>query len=70
MDHICAHLKAHAQNNAEFRALIGEPRMGKVSRLGPGDTGRTHDLCPGDIGWTHDLQFTQNLTFAKVIAFE
>ena len=32
MDHICAHLKTHAQNNAEFRALIGEPRMGKVSR--------------------------------------
>ncbi|KAK2183985.1 hypothetical protein NP493_288g03000 [Ridgeia piscesae] len=30
MDHICAHLKAHAQNNAEFRALIGEPRMGKI----------------------------------------
>ena len=31
MDHICAHVRAHAQNNAEFRALIGEPRMGKVS---------------------------------------
>ena len=31
MDHVCAHVKAHAQNNAEFRALIGEPRMGKVS---------------------------------------
>ena len=30
MDHVCAHLRAHAQNNAEFRALIGEPRMGKV----------------------------------------
>ena len=30
MDHITAHLKAYAQNNPEFRALIGEPRMGKV----------------------------------------
>ncbi len=31
MEHICTHLRAHAQNNAEFRALIGEPRMGKVN---------------------------------------
>lgn len=31
MDHITGHLKAHAQNNAEFRALIAEPRIGKVS---------------------------------------
>lgn len=31
MDHICAHLKAFAQNNSEFRVLVGEPRLGKVS---------------------------------------
>lgn len=31
MDHICAHLKAYAQNNAEFRALVGEPRLGKIN---------------------------------------
>ena len=30
MDHICAHLKAHAANNAEFRSLVSEPKMGKV----------------------------------------
>lgn len=30
VDHICSHLKAHAQNEAEFRALIGDPKMGKV----------------------------------------
>ncbi|VDH96411.1 Hypothetical predicted protein [Mytilus galloprovincialis] len=30
VDHICHHLKAHAQNDAEFRALIGEPKMGKL----------------------------------------
>jgi hypothetical protein len=33
MDHICAHLKAYAQNNSEFRVAIGEPRLGKVIRL-------------------------------------
>ncbi|XP_072169179.1 double zinc ribbon and ankyrin repeat-containing protein 1-like [Diadema setosum] len=30
MDHICGHLKAHAQNNQDFRNMIGEPRMGKL----------------------------------------
>ncbi|XP_074645402.1 double zinc ribbon and ankyrin repeat-containing protein 1-like isoform X2 [Tubulanus polymorphus] len=30
MDHICTHLRAHTQNDAQFRALIGEPRMGKL----------------------------------------
>ena len=30
VEHITQHMKAHAQNDAEFRALIGEPKMGKV----------------------------------------
>uniref|UniRef100_W5NFB6 Double zinc ribbon and ankyrin repeat-containing protein 1 n=1 Tax=Lepisosteus oculatus TaxID=7918 RepID=W5NFB6_LEPOC len=30
LDHICAHLRSYTQNNTEFRALIGEPRMGKM----------------------------------------
>uniref|UniRef100_A0A663MJJ6 Double zinc ribbon and ankyrin repeat-containing protein 1 n=1 Tax=Athene cunicularia TaxID=194338 RepID=A0A663MJJ6_ATHCN len=30
LDHVCAHLRSYAQNNLEFRALIGEPRMGKT----------------------------------------
>jgi len=30
MEHISEHLKAHAANDSDFRALIGEPRMGKV----------------------------------------
>ncbi|NXY18147.1 DZAN1 protein, partial [Atrichornis clamosus] len=30
LDHVCAHLRSYAQNNLEFRALIGEPQMGKV----------------------------------------
>ncbi|XP_009872280.1 PREDICTED: double zinc ribbon and ankyrin repeat-containing protein 1, partial [Apaloderma vittatum] len=31
LDHVCAHLRCYAQNNLEFRALIGEPRMGKIN---------------------------------------
>ncbi|NWX92470.1 DZAN1 protein, partial [Nothoprocta pentlandii] len=31
LDHICAHLRSYAQNNREFRTLIGEPRMGKIT---------------------------------------
>ncbi|NXN75649.1 DZAN1 protein, partial [Himantopus himantopus] len=31
LDHICAHLRSYAQNNPEFRALLGEPRMGKIN---------------------------------------
>ncbi|TRY62374.1 hypothetical protein DNTS_006566 [Danionella cerebrum] len=30
VDHICAHLRSHTQNNNEFRALIGEPRLGRI----------------------------------------
>ncbi|KAJ8285123.1 hypothetical protein COCON_G00039730 [Conger conger] len=30
LDHICAHFRSYAQNNAEFRTLVGEPRMGKL----------------------------------------
>uniref|UniRef100_A0A8C3MJ59 Double zinc ribbon and ankyrin repeat-containing protein 1 n=1 Tax=Geospiza parvula TaxID=87175 RepID=A0A8C3MJ59_GEOPR len=32
LDHVCAHLRSYAQNNLEFRTLIGEPQMGKVRR--------------------------------------
>ncbi|EDO34794.1 predicted protein, partial [Nematostella vectensis] len=30
MDHVCSHLRAHAQNNPDFRSIIGEPRLGKI----------------------------------------
>lgn len=30
LDHVCAHLRAHAQNDSDFRALVGEPKMGKL----------------------------------------
>ncbi|NXJ78358.1 DZAN1 protein, partial [Trogon melanurus] len=31
LDHVCAHLRCYTQNNPEFRALIGEPRMGRIN---------------------------------------
>ncbi|NXU11314.1 DZAN1 protein, partial [Pardalotus punctatus] len=31
LDHVCAHLRSYAQNNIEFRTLIGEPQMGKMN---------------------------------------
>ncbi|NXH85393.1 DZAN1 protein, partial [Edolisoma coerulescens] len=31
LDHVCAHLRSYAQNNLEFRTLIGEPQMGKIT---------------------------------------
>ncbi|KFQ15391.1 Double zinc ribbon and ankyrin repeat-containing protein 1, partial [Leptosomus discolor] len=34
LDHVCAHLRSYAQNNLEFRTLIGEPRMGKMLTAG------------------------------------
>ncbi|XP_059186997.1 double zinc ribbon and ankyrin repeat-containing protein 1 [Centropristis striata] len=30
LDHVCAHLRSYAQNNASFRALLGEPRLGRM----------------------------------------
>ncbi|KAJ3614156.1 hypothetical protein NHX12_017732 [Muraenolepis orangiensis] len=30
VDHTCAHLRSYAQNNPHFRALLGEPRMGRM----------------------------------------
>ncbi|XP_070779285.1 double zinc ribbon and ankyrin repeat-containing protein 1 [Enoplosus armatus] len=30
LDHVCAHLRSYAQNNAPFRALMGEPRLGQM----------------------------------------
>ncbi|XP_068931574.1 double zinc ribbon and ankyrin repeat-containing protein 1 isoform X2 [Petaurus breviceps papuanus] len=30
LDHIFAHLRSYTQNNPNFRALVGEPRMGKL----------------------------------------
>ncbi|XP_056266863.1 double zinc ribbon and ankyrin repeat-containing protein 1 [Pseudoliparis swirei] len=32
LDHLCAHLRSYAQNNAPFRTLLGEPRLGRVRK--------------------------------------
>lgn len=52
MDHICAHLKAHSQNDPEFRSLIGEPRLGKII------TAAVHEDLVGE-------EFTLTVTFAR-----
>lgn len=31
MEHVCMHLKTHAQNDPEFRSLISDARMGKIT---------------------------------------
>ena len=33
MEHICGHLKAHTADSVNFRALVAEPRLGKVVLL-------------------------------------
>ena len=33
MEHICGHLKVHAADYANFRALVAEPRLGKVRNV-------------------------------------
>ncbi|XP_030275110.1 double zinc ribbon and ankyrin repeat-containing protein 1-like isoform X1 [Sparus aurata] len=30
LDHVCGHLRSYTQNNAPFRALLGEPRLGRM----------------------------------------
>ncbi|TKS67944.1 Double zinc ribbon and ankyrin repeat-containing protein 1 [Collichthys lucidus] len=30
LDHMCAHLRSYTQNNAPFRTLLGEPRLGRM----------------------------------------
>uniref|UniRef100_A0A3Q3B098 Double zinc ribbon and ankyrin repeat domains 1 n=1 Tax=Kryptolebias marmoratus TaxID=37003 RepID=A0A3Q3B098_KRYMA len=41
LDHVCAHLRSYTQNNASFRALLGEPRLGRVH---PSPVSATHYL--------------------------
>jgi len=33
MEHICGHLKARAADSVNFRALVAEPRLGKVRKF-------------------------------------
>ncbi|KAM6280704.1 double zinc ribbon and ankyrin repeat-containing protein 1 [Porphyrio hochstetteri] len=49
LDHVCAHLRSYAQNHLEFRALIGEPRMGKINSA---------TICEDDCEVTITLHYT------------
>jgi len=33
MEHICGHLKAHAGESVNFRAVVAQPRLGKVREI-------------------------------------
>ena len=52
MDHVCSHLRAHAQNNPDFRTIVGEPRLGRVL------SATTHEDLNGE-------EFTITVTFAR-----
>ncbi|NXG74974.1 DZAN1 protein, partial [Baryphthengus martii] len=53
LDHVCAHLRSYAQNNLEFRALIGEPRMGKINSAA---------ICEDDYEVTVTLNYALAIT--------
>uniref|UniRef100_A0A3P9MQ40 Zinc-ribbon domain-containing protein n=1 Tax=Oryzias latipes TaxID=8090 RepID=A0A3P9MQ40_ORYLA len=47
LDHVCGHLRSYAQNNAPFRALLGEPRFGRVRGSFILDSQLLKELGPG-----------------------
>lgn len=53
IEHICQHLKVHAQNCADFRALIAEPKMGKLV------SGTVHEDA-------YELSLTLNFALSKL----
>ena len=52
MDHVCSHIRTHVQNNPDFRATIGEPRLGKII------TATIHEDLNGE-------EVTLTVTFAR-----
>uniref|UniRef100_A0A8C4J0J5 Double zinc ribbon and ankyrin repeat domains 1 n=1 Tax=Dromaius novaehollandiae TaxID=8790 RepID=A0A8C4J0J5_DRONO len=64
LDHVCAHLRSYAQNNLEFRALIGEPRMGKIT------SATVHeDDCEVTITLNYALAINQDTPASKPVKF-
>ncbi|KFV80280.1 Double zinc ribbon and ankyrin repeat-containing protein 1, partial [Struthio camelus australis] len=64
LDHICAHLRSYAQNNLEFRALIGEPRMGKIT------SATVHeDDCEVTITLNYTLAINKDTLASKPVKF-
>uniref|UniRef100_A0A3Q2XW85 Uncharacterized protein n=1 Tax=Hippocampus comes TaxID=109280 RepID=A0A3Q2XW85_HIPCM len=66
LDHVCAHLRSFAQNDAPFRTLLGEPRLGRV-RAGDGprrdvrDGSRAGDAPRPVTSFSKDVQLLQEL---------
>ncbi|KAF7468790.1 double zinc ribbon and ankyrin repeat-containing protein 1 [Marmota monax] len=64
LDHISAHLRSYAQNNPEFRALIAEPRMGKLISATVHEDG-----CEVSIRLNYIQVSNKNLYFSKAVNF-
>ncbi|XP_058535474.1 double zinc ribbon and ankyrin repeat-containing protein 1 [Ochotona princeps] len=64
VDHISAHLRSYAQNNPEFRALIAEPRMGKLVSATVHEDG-----CEVSIRLNYIQVSNKNLYLSKAVAF-
>ncbi|XP_051939912.1 double zinc ribbon and ankyrin repeat-containing protein 1 isoform X2 [Hippocampus zosterae] len=47
VDHVCAHLRSFAQNDAPFRTLLGEPRLGRITSAVLREDGREVSLTLG-----------------------
>ncbi|XP_075384093.1 double zinc ribbon and ankyrin repeat-containing protein 1 [Tenrec ecaudatus] len=64
LDHISAHLRSYAQNNPEFRTLIAEPRMGKLTSATVHEDG-----CEVSIRLNYMKVSNKNLYFHKSVDF-
>ncbi|XP_034803578.2 double zinc ribbon and ankyrin repeat-containing protein 1 isoform X2 [Pan paniscus] len=64
LDHISAHLRCYAQNNPEFRALIAEPRMGKLISATVHEDG-----CEVSIRLNYSQVSNNNLYLNKAVNF-
>ncbi|KAM5218453.1 double zinc ribbon and ankyrin repeat-containing protein 1 isoform 6-T9 [Hipposideros larvatus] len=64
LDHISAHLRSYTQNNPEFRALISEPRMGKLISATVHEDGYEVSVRLNYIQVSH-----KNLYFNKAVNF-
>uniref|UniRef100_A0A2K5BZG3 Double zinc ribbon and ankyrin repeat-containing protein 1 n=1 Tax=Aotus nancymaae TaxID=37293 RepID=A0A2K5BZG3_AOTNA len=64
LDHISAHLRCYAQNNPEFRALIAEPRMGKLTSATVHEDG-----CEVSIRLNYIQVSNKNLYLNKAVNF-
>ncbi|KAF5406108.1 Double zinc ribbon and ankyrin repeat-containing protein 1 [Paragonimus heterotremus] len=63
LDHIIAHLKVYTNNNPEFRAIIGEPRLGKLI------VADLHESCgQATISLTYALPHTNSENYSNQLS--